>query len=83
MRTTIDIDEPILEEIKRLKKEQGRPMGRIVSDLLAQSLAGVRAENRPEPFHWQARPMRARVDLADLSAVYDAMERSDGDGERA
>jgi len=82
MRTTLDIDEPILKDLKRLRKAQGRPMGRIVSDLLAQALATAGDEIRETPFRWHARPMGARVDLADHDAVYDAMERGDGDGER-
>jgi predicted nucleic acid-binding protein len=33
-RTTLDIDNPILEEIKRLRDKEKKSMGRIVSDLL-------------------------------------------------
>ena len=39
MRTTVDIDDPILAELKRLQKRDGRSLGRLVSDLLLQSLA--------------------------------------------
>ncbi len=38
-RTTVDIDAPILKEIKRLQREQGLPMGKIISRLLADALA--------------------------------------------
>jgi len=82
MRTTLDIDEPILKGLKQLKKAEGRPMGRIVCDLLARALATREAEIRERPFRWHSRPMGARVDLADHNAVYDAMERGDDDGER-
>jgi hypothetical protein len=77
MRTTIDIDEPILAEIKRLQEREGKSLGRLVSDLLAQSLALSRSKpaDAAEPgFQWLAKPMRARVDLDDKHAVLDAMD---------
>ena len=42
MRTTIDIDDPILKDLKRLQKREGKSLGRLVSDLLAQALANSR-----------------------------------------
>ncbi len=74
MRTTIDIDEPILKEIKRLQKREGKSLGRLVSDLLAQSLAAPKAFADSVPFEWVTKPMGARVDLADKDAVFAAME---------
>jgi hypothetical protein len=75
MRTTIDIDDPILKELKRLQRRERKPLGRLVSDLLARALAdapkGPRTKQR---FDWIARPMAARVDLADKHAVLDAMD---------
>ena len=76
MRTTIDIDDPILKEIRRLQRREGKSMGRLVSDMLARSLAESKsAAEQPTPaFHWITGPMRARVDLADKHAVLDAMD---------
>lgn len=76
MRTTIDIDDPILRDLKRLQREQGKSLGRLVSDLLAQSLAERRnAAQRSVPeFRWISRPMASRVDLGDKNAVLDAMD---------
>ena len=34
-RTTLNIDEPILQELKRLQKEEKKSLGGLVSDLLA------------------------------------------------
>jgi hypothetical protein len=33
MRTTLDIDDPVLKEIKRLQRREGKSLGRLVSDL--------------------------------------------------
>jgi hypothetical protein len=76
MRTTIDIDSPILKEVKRLQQREGKSMGRVVSDLLAQALAAKKeraADAETPSLQWIAKPMRARVDLADKHAVLDAM----------
>jgi hypothetical protein len=75
MRTTIDIDDPILRDLKRLQLREGKSLGRLVSDLLAQSLATQR--DRPltaHVFRWAQRPMGARVDLRDKDAVADALD---------
>ncbi|MEZ4268630.1 MAG: CopG family transcriptional regulator [Myxococcota bacterium] len=44
MRTTVDIDDPILRAVKSLAAQRGESMGRVVSDLLARAL--VRDEAR-------------------------------------
>jgi hypothetical protein len=75
MRTTIDIDDPILRDLKRLQQREGKSLGRLVSDLLAQSLASRRiAQPEAQQFEWISRSMSARVDLADKHAVLDAMD---------
>jgi hypothetical protein len=77
MRTTIDIDDPILKEVKRLQQREGKSLGRVVSDLLAHSLAArkeVSASKAPA-FRWVSKPMQARIDLADKQALLDAMDK--------
>lgn len=83
MRTTIDIDDPILREIKAMRSKQGRSsrssrsMGRIVTDLLTEALAGRKgrtATQATQELRWTSRPMRARVDLADKEAVYRVLD---------
>ena len=78
MRTTIDIDTPILKDLKRLQRREGKSLGRLVSDLLAQSLATSRlAEGVAAPaFNWQSRSMGAKIDLSDKQALRDAMDES-------
>ena len=74
-RTTVDIDAPILNELKRLQRREGKSLGRLISDLLADALARRRAsEGRPATFRWVSRPMRARIDLSDKEALHAALE---------
>ncbi len=76
MRTTVDIDDPILREVKAIHEKDGRSMGTIVSELLADALARRRSQSRQarRAFRWTARPMKALVDLADKDAVYAALD---------
>jgi hypothetical protein len=75
MRTTIDIDDPILHDLKRLQQREGKSLGRLVSDLLAQSLATRRGPPpAPAPLLWTSRPMAARIDLRDKDALFDALD---------
>jgi hypothetical protein len=77
-RTTLDIDTPILRDLKRLQKREGKSLGRLVSDLLARALHHRDGE-RPSPssFRWIARSMRAQVDLTDKDAVHEALDGQD------
>ena len=73
MRTTIDLEKPILKAVKRLAKERGMSIGRLVSQLLAQSLE--QTPQKPARFDWDPVDMGvARVDLGDkdrLNALLD------------
>lgn len=69
MRTTLDIDDPLLRQLRVLQKREKLTLGELVSRLLAQALA--EQPRRPAaPFTWIARPMKARVDLGDKDALY-------------
>ena len=75
MRTTLDIDDPVLKELKRLQAKEGKSLGRLVSNLLARALK-ENAESTVAPLPtWIAKPMGARVNLSDKEAVYRALER--------
>jgi hypothetical protein len=78
-RTTVDIDAPILRDLKRLQKREGKSLGRLMSDLLAEALACHRAARSQQvPFRWMSRSMRARVELSDKEALYAALEERPG-----
>jgi hypothetical protein len=74
MRTTLDIDDPILREVKAIHEREGRSIGAIVSELLAEALAR-RGPSRARPsFRWTSRPMKSLVDLTDKEAVHAALD---------
>ena len=74
-RTTIDIDDPILKEIKAIGKKEGRSLGKIVSQLLAEALIEQKTSAKSPKFKWVSRPMRALVDLSDKDEVYRILDR--------
>jgi hypothetical protein len=76
-RTTLDIDAPVLKEIKALQRKQGLSMGKIVSVLLAEALTGRRAPTEAQSLTWISRPMHALVDLSDKEAIYAVLDRDD------
>lgn len=76
MRTTLNIDDPILDGLKAIQEREGKSLSRVVSDLLVAALSERmdKAGSSPEPFDWITHAMRARVDVADREAVYDLMD---------
>jgi hypothetical protein len=69
-RTTIDIETTILEEIKQLQKKEGRSLGRIVSQLLAEALGNKKTKTKNLQLRWTSRPMKALIDLSDKETLY-------------
>ena len=69
-RTTIDIDTSLLRDLKRIQEEEGKSLGRVVSDLLSEALSARQGKGRRSvPFRWTSQDMGARVDLNDKEAV--------------
>jgi hypothetical protein len=78
-RTTIDIDAPILRDLKRRQKREGKSLGRLVSDLLAEALHRRKDERgASSTFRWIARSMRAQIDLADKETIYKVLDGDAG-----
>lgn len=76
-RTTVDIDGPVLREVRGLQRREGRSLGKVISELLAEALV-ERKKRRPAPhFEWISRPMGALVDLSDKEALYAALDRDE------
>jgi hypothetical protein len=75
-RIRLNIDDPVLKDLKRLQREEGKPLGRLVSDLLAEAIRARRDEApEPPPFSWHSREMNARVDLADKEALWSVLDQ--------
>lgn len=79
MRTTIDIDEPILTKLRTARKREGKSLTRITNEVLALGLSRKKSGAGPasRPMRWNTKSMNARIDLADRDALYDAMDGGD------
>ena len=76
MRTTLSIDTPILDAVKRVQQKEGTSLGRVVTQLLAEALAyRGNARDDARELTWTSRPMGAQVDLADREAVYAILDQ--------
>ncbi|HEX4996887.1 MAG TPA: antitoxin [Terriglobia bacterium] len=72
MRTTLDLDKPVLEGLRALQRKEKRSMSRIASELLADALNARRkaGQTRSVSLPWNSSAMGARVDLLDKESVY-------------
>ena len=74
MRTTLDIDDPILREVRALHEREGRSMGTVVSELLAEALARRRSIRARPSFRWTSHDMNRLVNLSDKDALNAALD---------
>lgn len=75
MRTTLDLADPVLKELKEVSMEEGGSLGEVASRLLADALSVRARGRRPKTkLDWSSQPMRAKVNLADKDAVYRALD---------
>lgn len=73
MRTTVDIDTSVLLELKERAQAEGKTLGCLVSELLAQARQDGPAPARPR-FRWPTKAMHAKVDLEDKELIWALMD---------
>jgi hypothetical protein len=77
-RTTLNLDGPVLADLKRLQRKEGKPLGDLASELLAVAIAERKHATVPAVrLHWISRPMGAIVDLDDKDALFAALDEHD------
>jgi hypothetical protein len=73
MKTTLNIDDKVMIELKREAARQGRTMSELVEGALRQSLRSQRPREKLPPLP-TFRGGGTFVDVADRNALYEAME---------
>lgn len=70
-RTTVDLDTSILDELRYRAKHEGKSMGQVASELLAQAFVQQKTdETSKASFGWVKRDLgKPLVDLEDKEAV--------------
>jgi hypothetical protein len=76
MRTTLDKEAPVLEELKLVGREEGVSLGKLASRLLADAL-DFRWKKTPHTpkLLWNTVRMGALVDLTDKDAMYRVLDQ--------
>lgn len=73
-RVTLDIDTAVLLDLKRLREREHKPLGQLVSELVAQALAERAAPSDGASFSWISKPMEARLDPGDKQAISSVLD---------
>jgi len=79
VRTTLDLANPVLEELKALQKREGRTLGELASQILAEGLREKKKSRVREEgprLQWRSQPMGAKINLHDKDALFRAMGES-------
>ena len=77
MRTTLDLEAPVLEELKRVQQEEGLSLGKLASRLLAEALAFRRKKPvKVAKLSWNTGRMGALIDLEDKEAVHRVLDQA-------
>lgn len=70
-RTTFDLDLSVLAELRRRAAHEGKSMGQLASELLAQQLAVEDPDCGSRELQWTSRGLGVpRVDLEDKEALH-------------
>lgn len=75
MRTTLDIADPILADVRKLQEREGGSLGEVVSKLLTEGLAARQGKRKRPEFEWTARDLGARIDVRDKEALWAMLDR--------
>lgn len=79
MRTTLDIEAPILKELKIFSKQHNFSLGKAVTSLLAEALSAHKAKTKkksPPKFKWYSRDMGpAKIDILDKDTLYKILDQ--------
>lgn len=70
MRTTIDLDSPVLQDLKRRQKKEGKTLSRVVNELLAAAFRQRTGAPPKKRLKWPAKLMGQRIDIDDREALW-------------
>jgi len=78
MRTTLDLDLPILNELKAFSKSNSFSLGKAATQLLMEALAMHKTKKKvPPKFKWHSQPMGAKIDISDKEALYKILDQDE------
>lgn len=72
-RTTVNLDASVLHDLKERQRKENKPLGQLISELLAHELESGPAP--ATPFSWVTKDLRPRVDLEDKDALWSVLDK--------
>jgi hypothetical protein len=81
MRTTLNLDESVLAELKRLAVESHRTVSAVAEDAIRETLARIRERRAAAPVElpsFRGKGVKPGVDLENNAALLDRMDELDG-----
>ena len=75
-RTTVNIDDPLLKELKSLQRKEKQSLGKLMSQLLAEAISRRKKTPPASRLHWVARPMEARIDITDKETLFNILDET-------
>jgi len=79
MRTTIQLDDQVFKEIKKIAAAAGKTLGSVIEEALRETLSRRRQSVEDEPVElpvFEGKGLRPGVDLDDSSSLVDLMEEN-------
>src|SRR5437660_12852272 len=74
-RTTLNLDAPVLADLQRLQRKEGKALGDLASELLAAAIASRKTSSpKTVRLRWTSQAMGALVDLDDKEALFAALD---------
>ncbi|HVE46380.1 MAG TPA: hypothetical protein VNA57_06500 [Acidimicrobiales bacterium] len=73
-RTKVNLDASVLHELKDRQRKEKKPLGQLISEILARELESGAA--RAAPFSWVTKDLRPRVDLEDKDALWSILDKA-------
>lgn len=73
-RTTLNIDDSVLRQVRAHAKRAGKGLAQVVSELLSIALAQERTSEPERGFTWHAQDLKPLIDIDDKDALHDALD---------
>ena len=81
MRTTINLDEDVLEKGRELAAKLDRPFRAVINEALRRGLPEVEKPTRQRPYHTKARPLSVRPGI-NLDNIHELLNQVEGEDHR-
>ena len=71
----VHIEPTVLRQLEEIQREEGKPLERVVTELLTDALSRRKGTLQTAELDWISKPMGARFDLSDKEALFAALDQ--------